>query len=69
MKEFYKHGAMRMAEKTIEAASTCKELNGAMLVFLHRSVDGDCIGSATGVCTILRKLGVEAYIGMPEDLP
>ncbi len=69
MKEFYKHGAMRMAEKTIEAASTCKELNGAMLVFLHRSVDGDCIGSATGVCTILRRLGVEAYIAMPEDLP
>ena len=43
--------------------------NETVLVFPHRSVDGDCVGSSTGIVSIFRSLGVDAYVAIPEALP
>ncbi|MCR4688757.1 MAG: DHH family phosphoesterase [Saccharofermentans sp.] len=69
MKELYAMPALRMAGKILEAAANVKNKDGAMLIFLHRSVDGDCVGSACGMCSVLRTLGVNCYVAMPEMLP
>ncbi len=68
MKELYKQGAYKMAERVIATVDACKKADGAMLVFLHRSIDGDCIGSSTAMVMILRKLGIDAYVCMSEKL-
>ena len=57
MKERYTEGATRTARNLIEAVSDVNAKGGAILVFLHKSVDGDCIGSACGICQGLRTLG------------
>ena len=69
MKESYTEGATRTARNLIEAVSDVNAKGGAILVFLHKSVDGDCIGSACGICQVLRSLGAESYVMMPEELP
>lgn len=38
-------------------------------VFVHLSVDGDCIGSASSMVMLLRNCGINAVIAMPEKLP
>lgn len=38
-------------------------------VFVHGSVDGDCIGSAASIVMLLRNCGINAVIAMPEMLP
>ena len=69
MKERYCEGASRMAKLILEKAEDLKKTDGAALVFPHRSVDGDCIGSSCAVTSVLRMLGVNAWVCMPEELP
>lgn len=69
MTDLYSASASRMARNLLEASEYVKSNDGAMLIFLHRSVDGDCVGSACGMCKVLRDLGVNAYVAMPEHLP
>ena len=59
----------RIGRQLIDMAAALKKENGVCLIFLHRSVDGDCVGSACGLCEALRRIGVEAYVAMPEELP
>lgn len=61
--------ADRMAKHFIDAAKALSEEGKTALIFPHRSVDGDCIGSACGLCGVLRALGASAYVAMPETLP
>ncbi|MCR4670652.1 MAG: bifunctional oligoribonuclease/PAP phosphatase NrnA [Saccharofermentans sp.] len=65
----YLADAKRMAEHFIAAAAKLKENGETALIFPHRSVDGDCVGSACGLCSVLRALGADAYVAMPEKLP
>lgn len=65
----YLADAERMARHFIDAAGKLKEKGEAALVFPHRSVDGDCVGSACGLALVLRALGAAAYVAMPEKLP
>ena len=69
MKDIYTEGAARSARNLIEAVSNVNAKGGAILIFLHKSVDGDCIGSACGLCSVLRSIGADAYVMMPEELP
>lgn len=69
MKERYFEGASRMAKLIIAKVEELKKNDGAVLVFPHKSVDGDCIGSSCAVTSILRMLGVNAWVCMPEELP
>ena len=61
--------ADRMARHFIDAAKTLSVQGKTALIFPHRSVDGDCIGSACGLCGVLRALGATSYVAMPEALP
>ncbi len=69
MRERYKEGSLRSAKNLLSIIEKTKTNDEAVLVFLHRSVDGDCIGSASGICSILRSFGVDAYVAIPEQLP
>jgi len=69
MKEIYRNDALRMARQMVEAAKRATESGSRILVFPHKSVDGDCIGSSCSLASLLRKLGAEAYVAMPERLP
>ncbi|MBO4243333.1 MAG: bifunctional oligoribonuclease/PAP phosphatase NrnA [Clostridiales bacterium] len=69
MNEIYEEGAYRTAGNILDLASSMKENDGSVLVFIHKSVDGDCVGSGCAVAQILRRLGVTAYMAMPEPLP
>ena len=69
MKEIYRAGAERMAAVfTDMAVASCKSGKG-ILVFVHKSVDGDCVGSACAACLIFASLGAKAKVAMPEELP
>ena len=69
MNEIYEEGAYRTAGNILDLASRIKETDGSVLVFIHKSVDGDCVGSGCATAEILRRLGVTAYVAMPEPLP
>lgn len=69
MRERYKEGSARSAENILSVIDKAKKNDEVILVFLHRSVDGDCIGSACGICSIVRALGVDSYVAIPELLP
>lgn len=69
MRERYKEGSKRSAENILSVIEKARKANEVILVFLHRSVDGDCIGSASGVASMIRSLGVDAYVAIPEELP
>ena len=69
MKELYKIGAYKTADNLLELSSRMKEKDGAVLVFVHKSVDGDCVGSGCAIAQILRALGCSAHVAMPEPLP
>ena len=64
MKIDYMKHADRMADNILNRAQSGKPF----VIFVHKSVDGDCIGSATGMADALRQLGYEAYVAMPEEL-
>lgn len=40
-----------------------------VLIFVHKSVDGDCIGASCGLREVLKNLGYEAKVALAEDLP
>ena len=69
MRERYKEGSLRTAKNILSVIEKAKDNNELILVFPHRSVDGDCIGSSTGIVSIVRSLGVDAYVAIPEELP
>lgn len=69
MKDHYLEGATRLAKLIIEKADELKRNDGAVLVFPHKSVDGDCIGSSSAVVSLFRRLGANAWVCMPEELP
>lgn len=46
-----------------------KLIDASCYVFVHANVDGDCIGSACGLVSIINSLGVKAFCVMPETLP
>jgi len=69
MIEKYQADSERIGRHLIDMAAALKKENGVCLIFLHKSVDGDCVGSACGLCEALRRIGVEAYVAMPEELP
>lgn len=69
MRERYKEGSARSAKNILSVIEKAKANDEIVLVFPHRSVDGDCIGSSSGVVSIIRALGVEAYVAIPEELP
>lgn len=69
MIEKYQADSERIAKQLIDMAAALKSENGVCMIYLHRSVDGDCVGSACGLCEALRRIGVEAYVAMPEELP
>ena len=69
MKSKYRNDSVRMAGQLLKAAARASEKGEKIFVFPHRSVDGDCIGSACSIASILRGLGADAYVAMPEKLP
>ena len=69
MRERYKEGSRRTAQNILSVVEKLKDDNEIVLVFPHRSVDGDCVGSSTGIVSIVRSLGVDAYVAIPEALP
>ncbi len=69
MRERYKEGSARSAKNILSVIDKVKNSGEVILVFLHRSVDGDCVGSASGICSMARCLGAEAYVAIPESLP
>lgn len=69
MKDRYLEGASRLAELIISKSDELKANGGAVLVFPHKSVDGDCIGSSSSVVSLFRNLGAFAWVCMPEELP
>ncbi|MBR4404088.1 MAG: DHH family phosphoesterase [Clostridiales bacterium] len=69
MRERYKEDSERTARNILSVIEKAKAGNEAVLVFLHRSVDGDCVGSASGIVSIIRSFGVDAYVAIPERLP
>ena len=69
MRERYKEGSRRTANNILSVIEKLKAGNEAVLVFPHRSVDGDCVGSSTGIVSIFRSLGADAYVAIPEALP
>lgn len=69
MKEKYFNDSGRMADLIIRKAEQIKTSKGLVLLFVHRSVDGDCIGSACGMAEVLRNIGADALVALPEPLP
>ena len=69
MRERYKEGSLRTAKNILSVIEKAKDNDELILVFPHRSVDGDCVGSSSGIVSIVRSLGVDAYVAIPEALP
>ncbi|MBR3247492.1 MAG: bifunctional oligoribonuclease/PAP phosphatase NrnA [Clostridiales bacterium] len=69
MIERYREGSARSAKNILSVIEKVKRDDEIILIFLHRSVDGDCVGSASGICSMIRSLGAEAYVAIPENLP
>ena len=69
VKELYADEALRIGSVMLEMSEEVKEADGAVLVFLHKSVDGDCVGSACAAVSMFRYMGVPAKVAMPEKLP
>ncbi|MBE6037102.1 MAG: bifunctional oligoribonuclease/PAP phosphatase NrnA [Clostridiales bacterium] len=59
------------AKKNNTFAEVGKVLEEAkkILIFTHVQIDGDCLGSATALCRMLRNEGKEAWILMDEEVP
>ena len=69
IKELYADEALRISSLMLEAAEEVQEADGAVLVFIHKSVDGDCIGAACAAASIFMSMGVITKVAMPEKLP
>ena len=69
MRERYEEGSARSARNILSVIEKTRDKNELILVFLHRSVDGDCVGSSSGIVSMIRALGGSAYVAIPESLP
>ncbi|MBR1797278.1 MAG: bifunctional oligoribonuclease/PAP phosphatase NrnA [Clostridiales bacterium] len=69
MKDLYIEGATRIAKLMLNRAEELKASGGCALIFPHKSVDGDCVGSSSALASLLRTLGAKAWVCMPEELP
>ena len=69
MRERYIEGSSRSAKNILSVIEKAKENGEVLLVFLHRSVDGDCVGSSSGIVSMIRALGGDAFVAIPESLP
>ena len=56
---------MRMASAILKDCSR----GLPFMFFIHKSVDGDCVGSACGMVEVLRSMGHEAWVAKGEELP
>ena len=65
MKNKYVEDATRIAEQILQEGRSGRPF----VMFVHKSVDGDCIGSSCGMAQILRNMGYEADVAMTEDMP
>ena len=45
------------------------ENKGRIMIFVHESVDGDCIGSACGLSEVLKNLGYGSEVAVCEKMP
>ena len=52
----------------IAIATKAKDNREVILVFVHKSVDGDCIGSSCGLCEAIRNLGYNATVILGEPV-
>lgn len=39
-----------------------------VLIFIHKSMDGDCIGASCGMCEVIRNLGFDAGVVIGEEV-
>lgn len=69
MEACYCEGSMMIAKLICQKAEELKKNDEAVLIFPHRSVDGDCIGSSCSLAGYFRFLGAKAWVCMPEQLP
>jgi len=65
MKSKYQDNAARMADAIVRAAGE----HEGFLLFVHKNVDGDCIGAACGMAQVLRNIGYKAGVAVSEKLP
>lgn len=59
------------SKKTILANTLLNKLNevtGEVYIFIHKSMDGDCIGSACGLCEVIRNIGINSYVVIGEPV-
>lgn len=74
MKQFasipYEERAEVLASTLIKKVEAVKAVSGKCRIFVHGNMDGDCIGSGSGMCCLIRMLGLEdTYVVIDEDLP
>ncbi|MBP5260722.1 MAG: bifunctional oligoribonuclease/PAP phosphatase NrnA [Clostridiales bacterium] len=65
MKTEYRKDAVRMADAIL--AKCDKER--PFMIYIHHRVDGDCIGAGCGMAEALRRMGYQAWVAMPDELP
>ena len=58
-----------IAASLLRKANDTRNNNSKIYIFIHKSVDGDCIGSSSALCMALRSLGFDSYVVMEESLP
>ena len=56
-------------KETITSACRFFLENDFFVVGIHANPDGDCFGSACGLCSALKNLGKKAYILSPDPIP
>jgi len=65
IKDKYLVHADRMAGQIIKASLS----HEGFLLFVHKNVDGDCVGAACGMAQVLRNAGYKAGVAISEKLP
>ena len=65
MKSKYLDNAVRMADAIVRTAGE----HESFLLFVHKNVDGDCVGAACGMAQVLRNNGYKADVALSEKLP
>lgn len=62
---------MIYSKKTTVAKVLLEKLNkttGEVYIFVHKNIDGDCIGSSCGLCEAIRNLGYNATVILGEPV-
>lgn len=45
-----------------------QKATGKTYIFIHKSMDGDCIGASCGLCEVIRNLGFDASVAISEPI-